>query len=277
MVQEQRCDGGARQKDGCCCCSRLLSMHMAMRAGCPGDCPWPLVACPTTPAGAPCAGNGLCMSAWGTCQCWTGYGGADCSVCADGYIRRVAPPCNLMGLFQTSCFAPQSPTRVRAVSAYRDVKMKTVLAHAALCLDDVQSLLSMPCCLVTYLCAACALALVRRSCMCMQVLQRPVRALREGRSAAAGPDLKGRAGQRLGHRHRTHSHRPHHDGLHAVPAAARARRAAGGAAGWQAARRTVRARLAPACLAANPGSVDADRSLCPDRDLSCCLRRYSAW
>ena len=29
------------------------------------------------------------MSAWGTCNCWIGYGGADCSACAEGYLRWV--------------------------------------------------------------------------------------------------------------------------------------------------------------------------------------------
>ncbi|CAL8463720.1 g3254 [Coccomyxa elongata] len=40
------------------------------------------------PAGEPpCGGHGFCLSAWGSCQCWIGYAGADCSQCAEGYIR----------------------------------------------------------------------------------------------------------------------------------------------------------------------------------------------
>ncbi|KAK9917449.1 hypothetical protein WJX75_004476 [Coccomyxa subellipsoidea] len=60
----------------------------ANNLGCPGDCPFALVACPA-PRGSnnPCSGHGFCLSAWGSCQCWIGYNGDDCSQCAEGYIR----------------------------------------------------------------------------------------------------------------------------------------------------------------------------------------------
>lgn len=103
----------------------ILGMQSAVHAGCPGDCPWPLVACPATPAGAPCAAHGLCMSAWGTCQCWIGYDGADCSACADGYIRRVAPLYTLIIPYPRLWHAPNTPAhipsrdRASTVPAYR--------------------------------------------------------------------------------------------------------------------------------------------------------------
>ncbi|BDA48393.1 probable disintegrin and metalloproteinase with thrombospondin mo at N-terminal half [Coccomyxa sp. Obi] len=59
----------------------------ANNLGCPGDCPFGLVPCPSPSGGTPCGGHGFCLSAWGTCQCWIGYAGADCSQCAEGYIR----------------------------------------------------------------------------------------------------------------------------------------------------------------------------------------------
>ncbi|KAK9836307.1 hypothetical protein WJX81_004003 [Elliptochloris bilobata] len=38
-------------------------------------------------ADPPCSGAGLCLSASGACACWVGYDGADCSLCAEGYMR----------------------------------------------------------------------------------------------------------------------------------------------------------------------------------------------
>ena len=55
--------------------------------GCPGDCAFADVACPGPPADAPCSGVGLCLSPSGACTCWVGYDGADCSLCAEGYMR----------------------------------------------------------------------------------------------------------------------------------------------------------------------------------------------
>ncbi|CAL5224259.1 g6916 [Coccomyxa viridis] len=55
--------------------------------GCPGDCAFPLVACPAPAGGVPCSNRGWCASAFGACQCWFGYAGDDCSQCAEGYIR----------------------------------------------------------------------------------------------------------------------------------------------------------------------------------------------
>jgi hypothetical protein len=34
-----------------------------------------------------CGGNGVCLSGTGTCRCFGGYGGDDCGLCADGYMR----------------------------------------------------------------------------------------------------------------------------------------------------------------------------------------------
>ena len=64
----------------------LIAAQLAC-PGCPGDCPFALVACPVPKGGHPCSGHGLCLSAWGSCQCWIGYDGDDCSQCAEGYIR----------------------------------------------------------------------------------------------------------------------------------------------------------------------------------------------
>lgn len=55
-------------------------------AGCPGDCPWPLVQCPRA-NGQLCAGAGRCLSTQGRCECFAPFGGPDCGQCADGYIR----------------------------------------------------------------------------------------------------------------------------------------------------------------------------------------------
>lgn len=81
-------------------CSCILAEHKAlntylehapdacyMTAGCPGDCAFPLVACPAPAGGVPCSNRGWCASAFGACQCWFGYAGDDCSQCAEGYIR----------------------------------------------------------------------------------------------------------------------------------------------------------------------------------------------
>ena len=63
-----------------------------MLAGCPGDCAFPLVACPAPAGGDPCSDHGWCASAFGACQCWFGYTGDDCSQCAEGYIRSAQLP-----------------------------------------------------------------------------------------------------------------------------------------------------------------------------------------
>lgn len=60
---------------------------MMPNAGCPGDCAFADMACPGPPADAPCSGVGLCLSPSGACACWVGYDGADCSLCAEGYMR----------------------------------------------------------------------------------------------------------------------------------------------------------------------------------------------
>ncbi|KAK9815540.1 hypothetical protein WJX72_005402 [[Myrmecia] bisecta] len=60
----------------------------ATESGCPGDCSFDLNTCPGASAtSAPCSGKGWCLSAVGICQCYFGYGGADCSLCADGYMK----------------------------------------------------------------------------------------------------------------------------------------------------------------------------------------------
>jgi hypothetical protein len=63
--------------------------------GCRADCPLVPEACPVgltsgpdVPTLAPCAGLGVCVSASGSCRCHAGYGGADCSVCAAGFVRH---------------------------------------------------------------------------------------------------------------------------------------------------------------------------------------------
>lgn len=57
-------------------------------AGCLGDCPFLLQACPTAEKNASqCTGNGRCLSATGTCVCFLGYAGSDCSLCAEGYLK----------------------------------------------------------------------------------------------------------------------------------------------------------------------------------------------
>ena len=67
------------------------SLGFEICAGCPGDCAFADVACPGPPADAPCSGVGLCLSPSGACACWVGYDGADCSLCAEGYMR-CGPP-----------------------------------------------------------------------------------------------------------------------------------------------------------------------------------------
>jgi hypothetical protein len=74
--------------------ARILSMQVAERPApnkngtCPQDCPYPFIACPPYDASAaPCNAKGMCYTSTGVCQCYTGYGGADCSGCAPGYIR----------------------------------------------------------------------------------------------------------------------------------------------------------------------------------------------
>ena len=64
-----------------------MERTQGMPAGCPGDCAFPLVACPAPAGGDPCSDHGWCASAFGVCQCWFGYTGDDCSQCAEGYIR----------------------------------------------------------------------------------------------------------------------------------------------------------------------------------------------
>ena len=54
-------------------------------AGCPGDCPWPLVQCPIGGSQL-CSGKGRCLSTQGRCECFAPFRGPTCSLCADGYI-----------------------------------------------------------------------------------------------------------------------------------------------------------------------------------------------
>ena len=69
-----------------------MEREQCMPAGCPGDCAFPLLACPAPAGGDPCSDHGWCASAFGVCQCWFGYTGNDCSQCAEGYIRSDEEP-----------------------------------------------------------------------------------------------------------------------------------------------------------------------------------------
>lgn len=69
----------------------LTELYCFGATGCAGDCAFADVACPGLPADPPCSGAGLCLSASGACACWMGYDGADCSLCAEGYIRCGCP------------------------------------------------------------------------------------------------------------------------------------------------------------------------------------------
>jgi hypothetical protein len=45
---------------------------------------------PASTTQTPCSENGVCLSASGTCRCFDGYAGYDCSECATGHMRLVA-------------------------------------------------------------------------------------------------------------------------------------------------------------------------------------------
>jgi hypothetical protein len=72
-------------------------------SACAIDCPITRRACPAgaslvsvsdnssvSASATSCNGNGMCLSASGTCRCFGGYAGDDCSSCAVGYMRSAA-------------------------------------------------------------------------------------------------------------------------------------------------------------------------------------------
>ena len=54
-------------------------------AGVPADCPITFNSVPTGTGSQQCSGHGAPVAAQGTCQCYVGYDGTACGVCADGY------------------------------------------------------------------------------------------------------------------------------------------------------------------------------------------------
>ncbi len=56
-----------------------------LSAGVPSDCPITFHPIPTSSGTSPCSGHGAPVAAQGTCQCYVGYDGTTCGVCADGY------------------------------------------------------------------------------------------------------------------------------------------------------------------------------------------------
>ncbi|KAA6429297.1 MAG: type 1 repeat-containing [Trebouxia sp. A1-2] len=53
--------------------------------GVPSDCPITFHPIPTSSGTSPCSGHGAPVAAQGICQCYVGYDGTSCGVCADGY------------------------------------------------------------------------------------------------------------------------------------------------------------------------------------------------
>ncbi|DBA94822.1 TPA: A disintegrin and metalloproteinase with thrombospondin motifs [Trebouxia sp. C0004] len=53
--------------------------------GVPSDCPITFHPIPASSGTSPCSGHGAPVVAQGTCQCYVGYDGTTCGVCADGY------------------------------------------------------------------------------------------------------------------------------------------------------------------------------------------------
>ena len=83
-----------------------------MTASCSGngqchlDCPLAPVPCPVVTVGdsngTVCSGVGVCDPRSGSCNCYAGYLGATCSVCADTY-ERIGSVCVYLPGAQTSC------------------------------------------------------------------------------------------------------------------------------------------------------------------------------
>ncbi len=83
-------------------------------SGCRVDCPVVVRSCPVgTPSSvtgarsaAACSGSGTCLPATGSCRCFNGYVGADCSLCDSraGYMRLVSRgPCVFLPGAMSSC------------------------------------------------------------------------------------------------------------------------------------------------------------------------------
>jgi hypothetical protein len=83
-------------------------------SGCRVDCPVVVRSCPVgtppssaaTRSAATCSGSGTCLPATGSCRCFNGFVGADCSLCdgGAGYMRLVSRgPCVFLPGAMSSC------------------------------------------------------------------------------------------------------------------------------------------------------------------------------
>ncbi|KAK3238695.1 hypothetical protein CYMTET_51312, partial [Cymbomonas tetramitiformis] len=74
---------------------------------CLEDCPFVLKTCPAPTSlgesSLPCGGNGKCLVLSGTCECFTGYAGADCGGCAGAQYDEAGMPLGTYMEVDTMC------------------------------------------------------------------------------------------------------------------------------------------------------------------------------
>ncbi|EFJ11962.1 hypothetical protein SELMODRAFT_425768 [Selaginella moellendorffii] len=91
---------------------------------CLQDCPYVSAVCPAPMAGPmknkTCSGRGICLEASGQCDCFRGYAGSDCSICAWGWIQTPSGACVML---------PDPHSLSKLVAAYKEQKPKPAPTH----------------------------------------------------------------------------------------------------------------------------------------------------
>lgn len=83
---------------------------------CPSDCVVEMLACPLGASDLTCSGVGVCVPATASCDCFTGYAGADCSQCATGFFPN-GDRCLPAAAFDGSAMPPVEAAPSSALSS----------------------------------------------------------------------------------------------------------------------------------------------------------------